>query len=108
METVNQEENIKSYSLTVDEPHLSSTRNGVEISYKAGDQIIVNTSRPLISGCLVLVTIEGEHRLCRYEKIYGNEFLFPPISGDPSCYREIIVGPVVDHVRISKWLTIEE
>ena len=101
-------QHLKTYSLTFDEPLLSSIRNGLDISYKAGDQIIVDLTQDPTPGSLVLVQIESNFRLCRYECIHGNQYLFPPLEIDPSQYPEAIVGEVVEHVRIKKWLTTEK
>ena len=107
MEAYQIEQNIKSFTLTVDEPHLSSTRQGVEVNYKSGDQVIVSLTKAPTPGSLVLVEMDNLVRLCRYEKIYNNEYLFPPLSIDPSRYQDVIKGQVIDHVRIKKWLSIK-
>lgn len=106
MEAQELNQNLKTYTLTFDEPHLSSRRLGLEVSFRAGDQIIVVPTKTPRPGSLVIVRVPSGVRLCRFEKIYGNDYLFPPVGVDPSCYGEIILGQVVDHVRISKWLTL--
>ena len=107
MEAYKIDQNIKSYSLTVDEPHLSSYRRGEDITYQAGDQVIVSITKTPAPGSLVLVNKGHENRLCRYENINGHPYLFPPLEIDPSDYKEAVVGQVIDHVRIKKWLSIE-
>jgi hypothetical protein len=107
MEAYNIEQNIKSFSLSVDEPHLSCVRNGMNVTYRAGDQIIVSLTKTPLPGCLVLIKTKTEYRICRFEKNYNNVFLFPPMELSPEHYQEIILGQVIDHVRICQWLGAE-
>ena len=107
MEVQQIEQNLKTFTLSVDEPHLNCIRNGAEITFKAGDLIIVAQTSSPRPGSLVIVQVDDIIRLCRYENIQGNSYLFPPLDIDPSSYRDVIQGQLVDQVRISNWLSIE-
>ena len=107
MKSNESEQYLKTFTLSVDEPHLSSIRNGEPVNYQAGDQIIISVTKNPTPGSLVLVIKGKENRLCRYEMIHGNRYLFPPLEIHPHLYKDVILGQLVEHVRISKWLTLE-
>lgn len=96
---------LKTYSLTFDEPHFSCYRNGIDVSFNQGDQIIIQQTSSPKPGSLILVELLDQVRLCRYEVIHGNEYIFPPLDVDPSKYQEIILGQVIDSVRLKNWLS---
>lgn len=100
--------NLKTFTLSLDEPHLSSVRRDIVVTYKAGDQMIISPTDKLSPGSLVLVSFQDSIRFCRYERIHENDYLFPPLGIDPSKYNEVILGQVIDHVRIGKWPSKEE
>lgn len=97
--------NLKTYSLSYDEPHFSCFRSGVEVNFRQGDQIIIQETRNPKPGSLILVALPEQVRLCRYEVISGNEYIFPPLDVDPSLYKDIILGQVIESVRLSDWLS---
>lgn len=93
MEALQITQNIKTYSLSFDEPHMSFTRNDREIVFKEGDQILVDDSSDVKPG-LILVSTSLGIRLCRYEFNNGVGALFPPLDVlNQSC---LILGQVID------------
>ena len=103
MEAYQQDTYLRTFSLSVDEPNLSYTRQGLEHTFRAGDQMIVELTDSPRPGGLVLVDFENQVRLCRFESIHGNDFLFPPVNVPPSLYKKVIIGQVIEHVRIQQW-----
>lgn len=102
MEAYQIDTSFKTYTLSSDEPIMGYTKRNLEINFKAGDQIIVSTFGTLRSGSLVLIDCGGQISLRRFEKISGIESVFPPVQNQ----SHIILGEVVDHVRLSKWFSV--
>ena len=99
---------LKTYTLTQDEPIMGFVRNEIQINFQEGDQIVVRTTKTPGPGSLIVVKLGETVRLCRYEKIHGNDYIFPPIEADPSVYPQIIIGQLVDHVRLKNWIRFED
>jgi SOS-response transcriptional repressor LexA len=102
-----QDISLKTYTLTQDEPIMGSVRSGIQINFQAGDQLFVHETQSPTPGSLIVVKIQNLIRLCRFEKIHGNDYIFPPLGVDPSEYPEYILGQVIDRVRLSNWLLSE-
>jgi SOS-response transcriptional repressor LexA len=104
MEAIQLDSNFKTYFLSCDEPHMSSMSAGYPITYNQGDQIVVDNSKDVKPG-LILVSTSLGIRLCRYEIKSGEGVLSPPLNVlNQSC---IILGQVVDHIRLSKWISFD-
>ncbi|HXH32750.1 MAG TPA: hypothetical protein VNJ01_18265 [Bacteriovoracaceae bacterium] len=107
MEALQIDSNLKTYSLSFDEPHMSFMRKGIEVVFKAGDLIIIKETSSPIPG-LVLVSTPSAIRLCRYEIISGAGSIFPPLSVPREDLGMVILGQVTEHIRLSKWISFEE
>lgn len=104
MEALQLESNLKTYSLSCDEPHMSSMSGGRHITFNQGDQMVVIDS-PFVKPGLILVSTSLGIRLCRYELKNGEGILNPPLNVlNHSC---IILGQVVDHIRLSRWISFD-
>ena len=91
------EQQLKTYSLTFDDHLLSFTRKGFEISFQAGDLIEVEPTEEISFGKLILLELNGQYLLRRFEKNLGGSFFPPlPISGDCK-----VVGLAVNRIRNS-------
>lgn len=100
MELRRQNINHKTFTLSQDEPILGSIRNERQVSFQAGDQLLVEVTNTPMPGTLIAVKVNNQIRLCRFEKIHGNDYIFPPIDVDPSKYSQVIIGQLIDHVRL--------
>ena len=97
----------KRFVLSQDEPSLGYCRNSESITFNKGDLVIVEAGSALTSGSIVMIDSRGTRKLCRYEVIHGNKYLWPPPLGtDPLSYESLIVGKVVEHISLSKWLDL--
>ncbi len=104
MEALQLESNLKTYFLSCDEPHMSSMSGGHPITYNQGDQMVIINS-PIVKPGLILVSTSLGVRLCRYELKNGEGTLNPPLNVlNQSC---IILGQVVDHIRLSRWISFD-
>ncbi len=102
MESIQTTSDPKIYKLSCDEPHMSFTRDGLEIDFKQGDELVVSDSEDVRPG-LVLVSTSMGIRLCRYELNNGSGSLLPPLNDlYQSC---LILGQVVEHIRLNRRMT---
>ena len=99
MEVLQATPNHRIYQLSFDEPHMCFTRDGLEVDFKQGDQLIVCDSEDIKPG-LVLVSTSVGVRLCRFEFNNRTGALLPPLNVlYQSC---LILGQVVEHIRLNR------
>lgn len=69
------------------------------MGFKKNDEIVVSLTKAPTSGSLVVLQMNEEYLVARYENINNNQYLWPPRGIETGKYSDIIFGEAVELIR---------
>lgn len=69
------------------------------MGFKKDDEIVVSLTNEPVPGSLVVLHMNEQFSVARYENIENNKYLWPPVGLETSRYHEIIFGQAVELIR---------
>lgn len=69
------------------------------MGFKKNDEIVVSLTKAPTSGSLVVLQMNDEYLVARFENIDNNQYLWPPRGIETSRYPEVIFGEAVELIR---------
>ncbi len=75
------------------------SKDDLLMGFKKDDEIVVSLTKEPTSGSLVVLRLEDEYLVARFENIDNKKFLWPPRGIDTKNYSDIIFGEAVELIR---------
>lgn len=75
------------------------TQDDLLMGFKKNDEIVVELTTSPRAGALVVLHVNEEFSVARYENIDNNQYLWPPVGIDTARYPEIIYGEAIELIR---------
>ena len=69
------------------------------MGFKKNDEIVVSLTTTPAPGALVVLKMNDQFSVARYENIDNNQYLWPPVGVETSRYDEIIFGQALELIR---------
>lgn len=69
------------------------------MGFKKDDEIVVSLTTEPTPGSLVVLHMNDQFSVARYENIDSNKYLWPPVGVETIRYPEIIYGQAVELIR---------
>lgn len=69
------------------------------MGFKKNDEIVVGLTTAPMSGSLVVLYMNDQFSVARYENIDNNQYLWPPIGIETSRYKDVIMGQALELIR---------
>lgn len=69
------------------------------MGFKKNDEIVVELTNSPRAGALVVLNMNDQYSVARYENIDNNQYLWPPVGIETARYPEIIFGEAIELIR---------
>lgn len=69
------------------------------MGFKKNDEIVVSLTTAPSPGSLVVLQMDDQFSVARYENIDNNQYLWPPVGVETSRYQDIILGQALELIR---------
>jgi hypothetical protein len=69
------------------------------MGFKKNDEIVVSLTTTPKAGALVVLQMNNQFSVARYENIDNNQYLWPPVGIETARYAEIIYGEAIELIR---------
>lgn len=75
------------------------TQDDLLMGFKKNDEIVVSLTSSPTPGSLVVLNMNNQYTVARYENIDNNQYLWPPVGIETAKYPDIIFGEAIELIR---------